>query len=355
MKKCIILLLLPLIGICCTSCRKKHVESYGYVWYETIKNGRYGAEDEAGNILLPNIFYDEVELDTFSSYNDNYALNPCRIYRWRWPLLEDSNGDLWNIDTWEIGRDHNVRYSVCSKFGESTIYYEGYDNPSKCNMEKRRLLDSNFNIIYEGHFDWGVTCSYNHDSWQFAGDMGEIVLFKLKDVFGNHAYPMFIKNNGDIIIPSSRKYREIIPHMIDNYCFYIATINDDIKAILDNRGTELFRYLTKDLRSAYHHTSEGAKGVWERFYDANIASHQWAGGITYDTEYGFGIIEPYKDYPGWSWEEGYDEWDEHYTYHPDILWTHLMLPEGSGTFDVNPSFDNRVGKTINLIEIAATQ
>lgn len=361
------IILLVLIAIGSTGCRKKHVEPYGYVWYEIRQDGLYGAEDENGKILLPCIFTARPKLDTFETYVAKYALKPYKSNFWKWIIKDDEGKEKMDVETWEEGRNHELRYSVCTNWYDSVelTYYYGDGRKDISEGWKTILFDTDFNIIYEGYLSCGwVSCTYNYKSYMFRGDMGELILFTFDELYEDGAYSVFINKDGEAIIPASRKYIRIYPQVIDNHCFYIAAVNSDgLRAVLDNRGTELFRYNENKMRSAYYFTSESSK-FGGHSYDANIDSHQWSNDsryseydcyITYDPQYGFGFIEPRKEYPGEPWDDydGYERWYEHYDNHPDIVWTHIMLPTGSETFDAPPSFNNRIAPKLNLEEIAA--
>lgn len=363
MKRCSIILL-GLIVIGSTGCRKKHVEPYGYVWYEIRQDGLYGAEDENGKILLPCIFTARPKLDTCFTYVDKHALKPCKNNFWYWKIEDDEGKVDMTVKTWEEGRNHELRYSVCTNWYDSVelTYYYGAGRKDISEGWKTILFDTDFNIIYEGYLSGNVVCSYNCKSYWFGGDMGELILFTFDELYEDDAYSVFINKDGEAIIPASRKYIQISPQMIDNHCFYIAYMNNGLGAVLDNRGTELFRFQEEKMRCAYEFTSEALKHA--NNYDANIDSHQWTtfygktssdGYFTYDAQYGFGFVEPWKEYPGEPWDDydGYERWREHYIEHPDIVWTHIMLPTGSETFDAPPSFNNRIAPKLNLEEIAS--
>lgn len=358
MKKVTVILLF-LFAICSIGCRKKHVEPYGYVWYEVQEEGLYGAEDEHGKILLPCMFNFPPQLETCSiSYVDEFALTPCKNNYWKW-IFKDNNGNkLGNMSTWESGLNHEVRYSVSVDYSD-TIEYYNYRVRAHSTAWKMMLFDSNFYMIYEGYINWPISCSYNNNSWRYAGDMSELVMYTFEELYDNDVYRVYINKEGETIIPACRKYRSVFPQMIDNHCFYLVIINNDLMAVLNTQGTELFRYNKDLLQCAYIHTSEAKD---DRHYDANIDSREWTkaygktafyGHLTYDSQYGFGIIEPWKEFPGEIWDDGYDSWYEHYNEHPDIFWTHIMLPAGSETFDVTPSYDNRIAPTLNLAKIAS--
>lgn len=350
MKRCSIILL-GLIVIGSTGCRKKHVEPYGYVWYEIRQDGLYGAEDENGKILLPCIFTARPKLDTFETYVDKYALKPCKNNFWYWKIEDDEGKVDMTLKTWEKGRNRELRYSVCTNWYDSVklTYYYGDGRKNISEGRKTILFDNDFNIIYEGYLQsWTVDCSYNRKSYLFGGDMGELILFTFDELYEDDAYSVFINKDGEAIIPASRKYKLIYPQVIDNHCFYIAAVNSDgLWAVLDNRGTELFRYNVYEMHTYYVPSD----------------SHQWMHSsysgydcyITYDPQYGFGFIEPRKKYPGEPWDDydGYERWYDHYDNHPDIVWTHIMLPTGSETFDAPPSFNNRIAPKLNVEVIAA--
>ena len=49
----LILITLSVLSFISCNNRLKHVEPYGYTWYEVTKDGLHGAEDENGNVLVP--------------------------------------------------------------------------------------------------------------------------------------------------------------------------------------------------------------------------------------------------------------------------------------------------------------
>ena len=313
--------------------------------------------------------FEFVDLDTCYSYIDEYdVLKPIKTTYWEW-YADVNDDDIVTIHTWKIGSEKPIIFSDITQRTSKddthrTKYYRGN---KETYVRYKKILDSNFSTIHEGFIDW-FDCSYNKSKYFFAGDMSDFAMFRSEEIYDGFKYPSYFNYKGEVIIPCSRKYQQIIPQEIDNQCFYLVKVMDGICAILDNKGTELFRFPSKELRSAYCHTNPILTDYYKERYVAEIYARQWfpsSPGIdmetgkddgsmqilTYDTELGFGIIEPRKDFPGGTWDEE-KAWRVRYNFHPKILWTHIMLPSNSRTFNVSPSNNHSKAKVVDLQKIA---